>query len=900
MKKGLKITGIILGVLIILMVALPFIFKDKIVEIVKEEINNSVNAKVDFDGFGLTLFRSFPDFSFDIQGMTVVGIDRFEGDTLTAIDNIYLSIDLASVISGNYKINSIEIDHPVMNLRIMRDGIANWDIAKVDSIAENAEENADDITTEESTEDSKFQMQLQKFTITEAQIIYDDKVGDIYTDIKGLNLVLSGDFSESITDIDLESSIQAMTYRMDGMSYLKRAKMSFDANIIANLDSSKYTFNENLFKVNGLGLAFDGFIAMPGDNIVMDLKYHALEASFKSLLSMIPAIYMTDFEDLKTTGKFSMTGWAKGVYNDFTMPAFGVTMNVKDAMFQYPDLPQKVDQINMKMTIVSPSSDMDEMKIDVDEFHFSMAGNPMDIKLKLRTPMSDPDIDAQFKGKFNLASLEQVYPLDEGMAMSGMFTADLAFKGKQSALDKGQYSKFKASGSLQINNMDYKDADLPEGVHIAKAQMDFTPRYIDLSEFKMTYNRNTMELTGKLRNYMDYAMSDGTLKGAMTLSADYLDFNQLMGSEPSADASTSAEGETTAAANGAEAVEEDLAIVEIPDNIDFTMEAAIGRMKYDDLTMKTVYGKLRIAQQRVKIDDFHMEMLDGEMIMNGYYSTLNPEKPKVGLVLGIKNFDIRKSYNAFVAMQKFAPIAKTAKGNYSTMLRFNADLDSKMEPILNSINAAGILSLSKVKINGSKTFAELAKSLNYDELNNISTKSFDVPFKIKDGKLIVKKFNVEVDNIPMTIDGVTFLNQDIDYNIDMQVPREKLGSDANKMINNLISQANSAGVNASVGETINVKAKVTGTTTKPAIALNYKEAAADVKDQVMEEAQKQVDELKKQAEAEYEKQKKEMEEKARKEYEKQKAALEKKKKEEEAKAKKKLEDEANKLLNDFF
>lgn len=897
MKKGLKITGIILGVLIILMIALPFVFKDKIVQIVKEEINASVNAKVDFEGFGLTLFRSFPDFSFGIQGMTVVGIDRFEGDTLTSIDNIYLSIDLGSVISGNYKINSIEIEHPVMNLKILRDGIANWDIAITDSTAEadNSEEIEEIVTDEEA---SKFQMQLQEFVISDAYIIYDDKVGDMYANIAGLNLFLSGDFNESITDVDLESSIDAMTYRMDGMNYLKRAKMSFDAGIIANLDSSKYTFNKNLFKVNGLGLAFDGFVAMPGDNIVMDLKYHALEASFKSLLSMIPAIYMTDFDGLKTSGKFSMDGWVKGVYNEISMPAFGVTMKVKDAMFQYPDLPQKVDQINMLMTVVSPSSDLDQMKIDVDKFHFSMAGNPMDIMLKLRTPMSDPDIDAQFKGKFDLASLEKVYPLDEGMAMSGTFTADLAFKGKQSALDKGQYSKFKASGSLKIKNMDYKDVDLPEGIHIAKAQMDFTPRYIDLSEFNMTYNNNTLEASGKLRNYMDYAMSDGTLKGNVSISADYLDFNQLMGAEetPSTDGATLAsEGDAPVTA-----VEEDLAIVEIPDNIDLTIQAVFGRMKYDDLVMKTVYGKMRIAQARVQLQDFHMDMLKGKLVMNGHYSTLNPEKPEVALVLDIKNFDIKKSYDAFVAIQKFAPIANTAHGNYSAVMKYSSELDNKMEPILNSVNAAGLLSLSRLEIKGSKTFSELAKELKYDELNNISTKAFDIPFKIKDGKLIVKAFNVEVDDIPMTIDGVTYLNQDIDYNIDMQVPRSKLGSDANAMINSLVSQANAAGVNASVGETINVKAKVKGTTTSPKISLDYKEATSDVKDQLVKEAQKQVDDFKKQAEAELEKQKKALEEQARKEYEKQKAELEKKKKEEEEKAKKKLEDEAKKLLKDWF
>lgn len=900
MKKVFKISGIIIGVLIILMIALPFIFKDKIVEIAKEEINNSLNAEVDFDGYGLSLFGSFPDFAFEIQGMTVVGRDEFEGDTLASVRNISFEMDMGSVFSGNYKINSIAIEQPHLLVKVLRNGNANWNIAVEDTShnSTNTEVPSADETSI-SDEESSFQMQLQSFTISNAYIVYDDREGDMYAQIDDLNLSLSGDFTESITDIDLVSTIAAMTYRMDGMSYLKKAKMSFDANIIANLDSSKYTFNKNLFKVNGLGVAFDGFVAMPGENIVMNLKYHALEASFKSLLSMIPAIYMNDFDGLKTTGKFSMTGWAKGVYNEFSMPAFGLTMKVKDAMFQYPELPKKVDQINMLMTVVSPSSDMDKMKIDVEQFHFSMAGNPMDIKLKLRTPLSDPDIDAQFKGKFNLASLKQVYPLDEGMTMSGIFTADLALKGKQSALDKGQYSKFKASGSLKINDMNYKDADLPEGVHIAKAQMDFTPRYIDLSEFEMTYNKNTLSANGKLRNYMDYALSDGMLRGSLSVSAEYLDFNQLMGIESSSDNAQSTV-ESTTVENRAESMEEEMEIVEVPNNLDIVIQATVGRMKYDDLLMKTIYGKMRIAQSRVQINNFHMEMLQGKMIMNGYYSTLNPDTPIVALVLGISNFDIKESYDAFVAIQKFAPIAKSTQGSYTTMLRFYSSLDSKMEPVLNSVNAAGILSMSKIEIKGAKVFNELAKTLNYDDLANVSTKAFDVSFKITDGKLNVKPFNVEVDGIPMTIQGVTYLNQDIDYDIDMEIPRNKLGAGANKMINDLVSQANAAGIDANVGETINVKAKVKGTTSKPSISLNYKEVTQDVKDQLKEEAQKQLDELKKQAQDEYERKKKEMEEKARKEYEKQKAELEKRKKEEEEKAKKKLEDEAKKLLNDFF
>jgi len=75
----------ILILLIITAVALPFIFKDKILEKIKSEINNQVNAKVNFDGFDLTLITSFPDFTLSLNHLIITGKNEFEGDTLTTI-----------------------------------------------------------------------------------------------------------------------------------------------------------------------------------------------------------------------------------------------------------------------------------------------------------------------------------------------------------------------------------------------------------------------------------------------------------------------------------------------------------------------------------------------------------------------------------------------------------------------------------------------------------------------------------------------------------------------------------------------------------------------------------------------------------------------------------------------
>src|SRR3954464_14188006 len=110
-KKILKWTGILLLVIIILAIATPFIFKDKIIAKVKEEANNNLNAKVDFRKFDLTLFSSCPDFTFSINDVSVVGVKEFEGDTVLTLKNLTLSLNLMSVIKGSqYQVRTVSLD----------------------------------------------------------------------------------------------------------------------------------------------------------------------------------------------------------------------------------------------------------------------------------------------------------------------------------------------------------------------------------------------------------------------------------------------------------------------------------------------------------------------------------------------------------------------------------------------------------------------------------------------------------------------------------------------------------------------------------------------------------------------------------------------------------------------
>ena len=133
----LALAGALIVLLLALLVVLPLLFRDRIAQRVKVEVNRTLDARVDWRDVGLTFFRDFPNLTLRLDDLTVVGIGRFEGDTLAAIRHLGVVLDLASVVGsvlgGGGKpivVRSIELDQPRLSLIKLEDGTANWDITK--------------------------------------------------------------------------------------------------------------------------------------------------------------------------------------------------------------------------------------------------------------------------------------------------------------------------------------------------------------------------------------------------------------------------------------------------------------------------------------------------------------------------------------------------------------------------------------------------------------------------------------------------------------------------------------------------------------------------------------------------------------------------------------------------
>ncbi|MEM9022914.1 MAG: AsmA family protein, partial [Bacteroidota bacterium] len=471
MLKKILFTLVGLIVLVVLSaIILPVLFKDDIFKIVKEEINNNVNAKVDFGDFGLTLFKSFPDFTLSIDQVKVEGIGTFEGVELASIGSLEVTVDLMSAIGGeNIEVVSFGLVNPSIHLKVLEDGTANYDIAKESEAAATEEPEA-----EESTGASPG-LSLQEYFIENANVIYDDAQGGLYARIENLTHRGNGDFTEEIVALATRTTAEAITYKMDGITYLNAVRTDITFNLEMDMPNSKYTFKENEVNLNELGLAFDGYVQMPGEDIDMDLRFEARQTEFKSILSLVPGVYTQDFAAVQTGGKLALQGNAKGTYSEGSLPAFDVGLQISDAHFKYPDLPKSAENIQVDLSVQNKDGVEDHTVIDVNTFHVELAGNPLDLQLHLRTPISDPYIDATIQSQLNLASLKDVVPMEEGQSYSGSVTMDVRLKGNQSAIDNEQYEQFDAQGKVIVLDIDYQDPELPYAMNVEKAYMDFSP-----------------------------------------------------------------------------------------------------------------------------------------------------------------------------------------------------------------------------------------------------------------------------------------------------------------------------------------------------------------------------------------------------------------------------------------
>jgi AsmA-like C-terminal region len=579
-RKLLLFVALPIFVLLALAIVLPIIYKDKIIDRARIEINKQLNANVKFSELDLTFLSTFPRFSVQVNDLDIVGKYEFDSTHLIKAKSINATLDFWSVWGGGpYKITGLTLDNPKINVVVLKNGKANYDITKPST------------STSKSSGDG-FVMNLERYELNNADIHYTDFGSDLIMQLNGTNHSGTGDLSASHFLMKTQTKADELNFSYGGVPYLSKIKLKADIEVEGDMPTSKYTLRNNEVFLNELQLKPEGFVQLVGEIIRMDFKVKAPSADFRQLLSVLPGMYSDQVAGLDAKGNFSLAAFMKGDINDKTgaFPAFGGDLKVNNASFKYASLPLGVSGIAADMSLKSPSMDMDKMVLDMRQLKFLLGSNPFDVKFLLKTPISDPDVDGSAKGTINLADIQKAIPAPDMQAMSGIIKADVVAKARMSDIDQKKYDQVQMKGDLQVQNMNVQAKGQP-ATQISDARMTFTPNNVQLANLQAKIGKSDIQANGVIDNLLALLGGTNTMTGKMTMRSNYLDANEFL--------STPTENENA----GLSQVGEE-AVVKPFDRFHIDLDAAVKQLKYDKHDVRNLTMAGQFAPNRIDIRQF--------------------------------------------------------------------------------------------------------------------------------------------------------------------------------------------------------------------------------------------------------------------------------------------------------
>ena len=864
MKKTLKIFGKILGGLILLifliMLVVPLFFKEQIKEQVTKIANEKIKAEFAFEDFNLSLIRNFPNLTFRLKGVSIVGVDHFEGDTLAGLRSFGLVFDLSSLLKkSGYNVRSIIIDRPIAHAIVLEDGRANWDIMKEPEVTEEVSipDKPDEAPTEIKKSDSGIRVNLRKFEIRNGIVSYNDKSSSLVAGFEYLDLMLSGNMSQTITDMRLEIEIKGVDLLMGGIQYVKSATLSSRFDIAADLENMRFNLGDNSLGINDLLLQFTGELSMKEEIIETDISFSTVEAGFKSVLSMVPAFYMQGFEGLKADGSFKIEGDITGTYSaaDSLFPDANIFFEVNNGVIDYPDLPESISDIRVRLAAFFSGADIDRSEVDLSQFHFALAGNPFDLSLSVKTPVSDPLVAGKMNGKIDLSALASAVPMDL-QTLSGVIEMGLKWYGNLSTLTSGRYDDFMADGQLVITGLRLVMDSVPP-VEIPECIFNFSPQYAAISNFDILIDGSDINLKGSFENYIPFLYRGETVRGELRLNSSLIDLDEIFSYLPEGEAETKPEDSLS------------LDVVTIPANIDFTFRSLIESFRFKPLEAATVRGNIIVRNSVVTIEDTGLNALGGQMNMTARYDSRDTGTPEVDASLEMVDIGIQPVFETFITVQKLAPVAEGMAGDVSVWFGFNSKLGKGMMPLLETISGTGRLKSEEIQLISSPIFSKFSEVLNLGDNFSNTFKDIDVRFSVKEGRVYIEPFATKLGVMNVTISGDHGLDQTLNYLVKTEMPSAYLPGPMKTLITAMSAQAALLGINYVQPEIIKINATIGGTVKDPKISpslggsgasATVKEAAKqvveeaidkaveDVREKVSDEARAQADKLLKEAE----------------------------------------------------
>lgn len=753
---------------------MPAVFKNQIGKTLLNKVNDSLNAKIDYADYQLSLIKSFPDFTATFTDFSIVGKNQFENDTLAFLQHFSTTIDIMSLIKKDgIVIKKLSFNNALLNMIVAEDGIVNYDLEKHNSPNDKdlikSSVQPDKVANESS---NSVRFLLADIALQDVSLSYINRKSNYRFSALDINGAMSGYLENMMTLLDFSLSSSSISYIYDSVAYLNKATLNFESRLVANLSTYEFTFLEGETKVNDMPFVVNGGFSMPNDSIIFDVNFDVPDISIDKVLNALQSSYGKLDGNIQAEGNVKFGGVIKGIYYNNILPLIDINFNVTDGKLKYPQLPDEITISELNASVKKPEGSINELEVGISNMQMLLANNPLSMHAKFSSIFEDPYLDVALDGKVDLGTITKVFPIGDA-TITGMMTADASVLGNYSALKANNFTSFISKGSVDLSNFYLQSKSIPQGLHLKNAAMVLKDQDVQITGMQGNIGRSDFSVQGKMQRLVSYLFANDILTGNFQLNSRLIDANEFM---------KRSKYKGVDASSKSDSIEDELEPLTFPKDVHLIFDANINHLLFDQMNITKFAGSLELKNQELNLSNLSMQMLDGKLGMNGKIVADGRKNPDVTFKLDVDGFDLPSAHRDLSIIQKYLPVAAKSEGEFSTLMNVKSMLSGDLKMIVSTISANGTFSTHNVKINDPQLLYGLKSVIQTQKFNNLTVDDFTTTFSIENGNLELKPLKTKLSGQPIQLSGVYNLGGTLNFRVDASLDKAILSNDIQAMI----------------------------------------------------------------------------------------------------------------------
>ena len=342
--------------------------------------------------------------------------------------------------------------------------------------------------------------------------------------------------------------------------------------------------------------------------------------------------------------------------------------------------------------------------------------------------------------------------------------------------------RWEARGKINFDKLRLFSRYFPIPMYMEGTNVEYNTNRITLKDARLHLGKSDLRLNGQLSQLRAAALRGGTLKGKLTVQSDLIDCNQLLlamnrgarfaEADEKAPASFNTDSITALEYQNMEIGAQDTLrtdtttqLMIIPKFLDLSLRTDAKRIQFKDLELENVVGEVVVRDQVLNLSELRMNSNIGDGSLTMVYSTPDEAHASMGLELGLNKILVNKLIDLFPSMDTLVPMLRSFEGVVDCQITATCQTDSTMSVLLPTLNASCFMRGKDMVLLDGETFAEISKTLMFKNKKRNLIDSIAVDLAIKDSKIEVFPFLVEMDRYKVAVGGTHNMDMTFDYHL---------------------------------------------------------------------------------------------------------------------------------------